>query len=120
MTMRNDEGEKLRRDIGRRASTRGPLLREVRERCKRYAVARSAAGTSQKVIAAELGVSAMSVQRWLRTKSTEAASAMVPVRVVATRAPLEPPSRLVVTTPRGLRVDGLDLETLCTLIVRLG
>jgi hypothetical protein len=118
--MRNDECEKLRREIGRRESTRGPLLRDVRERCKRYAVARSAAGASQKIIAAELGVSAMSVQRWLRTKSTGTAGAMVPVRVVATRSPLEPPSRLVVTTPRGLRVDGLDLDRLCTLIVRLG
>jgi hypothetical protein len=47
MTTRSDEGEKLRRDIGRRESTRGPLLRDVRERCERYAAARAATGASR-------------------------------------------------------------------------
>ena len=120
MTMRNDESEKLRREIGGRESARGPLRRDVRERCKRYAAARSAAGASHKAIAAELGVSAMSVQRWLRARPTGAAAAMVPVRVVAARARLESASRVVLSTPRGLRVDGLDLDALCTIIARLG
>lgn len=56
MTTRNDEGEKLRREIGRRESVRGPLRRDVRERSKRYAAARSAAGGSYEIIATELGV----------------------------------------------------------------
>jgi len=120
MTMRNDEAERLRREIGRRTSTRGPLRRELRERCEHYAAARSAAGASQKLIAAELGVSAMSVQRWLRSSSPARTTAMVPVRVVAPRAPLQSTSRIVVTTPRGLRVDGLDLDAVCTVIARLG
>jgi DNA-binding transcriptional regulator YiaG len=120
MTMRNDEGEKLRREIGRRESTRGRLRRELRERCERYAATRSAAGASQKIIAAELGVSAMSVQRWLRARPAARATAMVPVRVVAPRAPLESTPRIVVMTPRGLRVEGLDLDALCTVIARLG
>jgi hypothetical protein len=119
MTMRNDEGEKLRREICRRASTRGRLRRELRERCEQYAATRSAAGAPQKIIAAELGVSAMSVQRWLRARSPARATAMVPVRVVAPRAPQEA-TRIVVTTPRGLRVDGLDLDAVCTVIARLG
>lgn len=120
MTMRNGEGEKLRREIGGRVSTRGPLRRDVRERCKRYAAARSAAGASNEIIAAELGVSAMSVRRWLRTRSSGEATAIMPVRIVATRSPEESSSRLVMTTPRGLRVDGLDLDALCTVIARLG
>ena len=110
----------MRREIGRRESTRGRLRRGLRERCERYAAARAAAGATQKVIAAELGVSAMSVQRWLRARPTAAATAMVPVRVVAPRSTLESASRLVLTTPRGLRVDGLDLDALCTVIARLG
>ena len=120
MTMRNDEGEKLRREIGQRQSARGRLRRELRERCERYAAARSAAGISQKMIASELGVSAMSVQRWQRAKPAKPAStAMVRVRVVAPR-PTEVASRPVITTPRGLRVEGLDLDAVCTLITRLG
>jgi transposase len=119
MTMRNDEGEKLRREIGRRTSTRGRLRRDLRERCEHYAATRSAAGASQKIIAAELGVSAMSVQRWLRARPATRATAMVPVRVVAPRA-LESASRIVITTPHGLRVDGLDLDAVCTVIARLG
>jgi hypothetical protein len=118
MTMRNGEGERLRREIGRRKSTRGRLRRELRERCERYAATRSAAGASQKIIAAELGVSAMSVQRWLRAGSPAHATAIVPVRVVA--SPPEAVSRLVITTPHGLRVDGLDLDAVCTVIARLG
>jgi DNA-binding transcriptional regulator YiaG len=66
MKTRSDESEKLRREIGQRESARGRLPRTLRERCEAYAVARAASGASHKVIASELGVSAMSVQRWLR------------------------------------------------------
>lgn len=45
---------------------------------------------------------------------------MVPVRVVKEKTRLESFSQLVVTTPRGLRVEGLDLDALCTVIARLG
>jgi DNA-binding transcriptional regulator YiaG len=120
MTMRNDEGEKLRREIGRRENTRGRLRRDLRERCERYAAARAAVGVTQKIIASELGVSAMSVQRWLREKPTTTTASMVPVRVVPPRPLQESAPRLVVTTPGGLRVDGLDLDALCTIIARLG
>jgi hypothetical protein len=120
MTMRNDEGEKLRREIGRRESARGRLRRDLRERCERYAAAREAAGAAQKLIASELGVSAMSVQRWLRAKQKATTTAMVPVRVVAPRPHQELAESLVMTTPRGLRVEGLDLDALCTVIGRLG
>lgn len=44
---------------------------------------------------------------------------MVPVRVVAMKAS-GTASRAVITTPRGLRIEGLDLDGVCTLIARLG
>jgi hypothetical protein len=119
MMRRDDEGETLRREIGRRRSTRGRLHRNLRERCEVYAARRAAEGAARKVIAGELGVSAMSVQRWLRAKATTKGSAMVPVRVIAS-PPLESASRPVITTPRGLRIEGLDLDALCVVIARLG
>ncbi|HKN68608.1 MAG TPA: hypothetical protein VJW73_20125 [Gemmatimonadaceae bacterium] len=70
------------------------------------------------MIASELGVSAMSVKRWLRADA--ASTAMVRVRVVAPRRPVEVASSPVITTPRGLRVEGLDLDAVCTVIARFG
>lgn len=115
--MRIDEGQQLRREIGQRRSARGRLRRDLRTRCEQYAAARSAAGASHKTIAGELGVSAMSVQRWLRRSSK--ASALVRVRVAPPRS-VEAVARPVLTTPRGLRVEGLDLDALCVVLARLG
>jgi transcriptional regulator with XRE-family HTH domain len=117
MKTRGDEGEKLRREIGERRSTRGRLRRELRERCEEYAASQSAAGASHKAIAMALGVSAMSVQRWLRGKPK--ADALVRVRVASPR-PAAVVARPVLTTPRGLRVEGLDLDALCLVLARLG
>ena len=64
----------------------------------------------QSAISAELGVSTVSVGRWLR--ESEHAD-FVPVRIVADAA--DAPQRFQVVTPRGLRVVGLDLEALCAL-----
>jgi hypothetical protein len=118
MMMRDDEGEKLRREIGRRESTRGRLHRSLRERCVAYAAQRSAEGASEKVIAAELGVSAMSVHRWLLAKRGAKVAALVPVRVIPPATQTASPA--VITTPRGLRVEGLDLDAVCVIIARLG
>jgi hypothetical protein len=116
--MRSGEGEKLRREIGRRLTTRGRLRRDVRERCERYAVARAAEGASQKIIASELGVSATSVKRWLNGDSKR--TAMMPVRVVAPPPPVVLAARAVVATPRGFRIEGLDLDGVCAVIARFG
>jgi hypothetical protein len=112
-----DEATNLRREIGSRESTRGRLPRELRERCERYAAERAAAGVAKQAIASELGVSAMSVQRWLRATQ---ARTMVPVRIVGPAAPPAADRRVVVVTPSGLRVEGLDLDGVCTLVARVG
>lgn len=113
----NDEGTNLRREIERRESRRGRLPRELRQRCERYAAARAAAGVAKQAIASELGVSAMSVQRWLRATP---ARAMVPVRIVAPAAAPAADRRVVVVTPGGLRIEGLDIDGVCTVIARVG
>ena len=117
MKTANDEATKLRREIGTRASMRRKLPRELRERCARHAARRVAEGAGKKEIANELGVSAMSVQRWLRAIPV---TSMVPVRIVAPAPTLTSADRVVVITPRGLRVEGLDLDGVCTLVARLG
>jgi hypothetical protein len=119
MVIRESEGAKLRREIGRRESSHRPLHRELRTRCQAYASRRASEGASQTLIAEELGLSAMSIQRWLRAKALPSVTAMFPVHVRAP-APLQSTSRAVVTTPRGLRIEGLDLDAICTLIARLG
>ena len=118
MGTRSNEGERLRREIGERQSPRGRLRRELRQRCEHYASLRAAAGRSQQEIASELGVSAMTVQRWLRTRSGPAA--LVPVRVVAPPRTVAVPAGAVVTTPRGLRIEGLDLDAVSMLVARFG
>lgn len=117
MKTRDDETAKLRQDIAARASKRGRLPRELRERCERYAARRVAAGASKKTVADELGVSAMSVTRWLGERP---AAAIVPVHIVARAATSAKVERLVVMTARGLRIEGLDLDGVCTLVARFG
>jgi Homeodomain-like domain len=113
----NDEATKLRHEISARSSRRGRLPRELRERCERYAAQRAAAGAGKSAIADELGVSATSVQRWLGEKQ---AAVMVPVRIVAPAGTSAKSERLVVVTAGGHRVEGLDLDGVCTLIARVG
>jgi len=61
----------------------------------------------------------MSVKRWLRAKASPHITALIPVRVRESVA-AEARSRAVVTTPRGLRLEGLELDAICTLVARLG
>ena len=113
----DDDATTLRREIGARASLRGKLPRALRERCERYAARRVRAGAGKAEVASELGVSAMSVQRWLRAAPM---AAMVPVRIVGPASTADGGERLVVTTARGLRIEGLHLDDVCTLIARVG
>jgi len=112
------EAEKLRREIGGRRSRRGPLPSELRERGKAYARARASAGASAAAIAVELGIAERTAERWLRP---QASASLVPIRVI--EAPRTGPTWgavVVVTTPSGLRIEGLDVDAVCTLVARFG
>lgn len=117
--MRNGEGALLRNEIGQRQSAQGRLRRELRERCERYAARRAADGASQMTIAGELGVSAMTIRRWLHAEAEPSAAALLPVRIAPSRPPVVA-GRVVVTTPRGLRIEGLEFDAVCAIIARLG
>ena len=119
---KRDDASLLRRLIGPRRSARGPLPKGVRERGVAYVKTRKAEGASDTTIAAELGVSRTTVKRWRRR--IDGCSALVPVRIRPTDADAPPVlaggTTLVVTTRRGLRIEGLDMAALCALIERVG
>jgi len=75
-----------------------------------------ATGTKQSEIASELGLSTTTVQRWLR--ETAPATAIIPVRVID--PPVARASAIVVTSPRGLRIEGLELGDVAVLLERHG
>ncbi len=91
----------------------------MRRQATSYAQRRAREGAAQVLIAAELGVSTMSVSRWLRDAvDAEPSAALVPVEII-TDTP-RATAGLELVTPSGLRVVGLDVDTLCTLLARLG
>lgn len=62
----SNEAEKLRREISERESPKSRLPVALRARCEGYAGRRAAAGAVPRSIAADLGVSEMTVRRWLQ------------------------------------------------------
>lgn len=71
-----------------------------------------ASGATRTAVAKRLEVSLESLRRWERAMSP----AVIPVEVVSSR----PTSGLVVTSPSGFRVEGLDVESAAALLRRLG
>jgi hypothetical protein len=109
------EGERLRRLISRREFPTSRLSAALRASATSYARRRASEGVAQSAISEELGVSVVSVGRWLRD---DGGADFVPVRVVPDA--VEAHQRFELVTPRGLRVVGLDIDALCALLERLG
>lgn len=107
-----------------------PMSDDVRARAQSYTRARRRDGASQQTIARELGISQITVSRWLRGRdearvvdlaaSANSPAALMPVQIVDRRDVPTPGGSLVVTTPSGLRIEGLDIDALCNLVGRLG
>lgn len=68
-------------------------------------------------VAADLGVSSPSLQRWLEQGET---ARFRPVEVEPETVANSPGRGLVLMTPRGYRVEGLEAETLSSLLRVLG
>jgi len=88
----------------------------VRARVLTYARRQRAAGHSWVRIAQAVGLSVGSLKNWSRTPP--AARTLVPVAVAP--APAVPTAALVVVSPGGYRVEGLDLATATVLLRALG
>ena len=89
----------------------------VRAEVLAYAHRERAAGRSWAGIAAAVGLSAGALKNWSQTPAP--ARRLVPV-AVATPAPAGPGPALVVVSPGGYRVEGLDLPTATALLRALG
>jgi len=100
---------------GRGRTTRIPDA--VRAQVLAYTRRQRAAGRSWSRIAHTVGLSVGSLKNWSRTPPP--ARTLVPVEV-APRAPEVPVAALVVVTPGGYRVEGLDLATASALLRALG
>jgi hypothetical protein len=103
--------------MGQRGRGR-PIPVAVRGDALAYAQRRRREGASQEVIAGELGISQHTVSCWLRKAAREIKSALVPVRVAYPSQ--APGNTIVLTTPHGLRIEGLAVDDVCTVISRVG
>ena len=86
-----------------------------------YARRQRAAGYSWTRIARTVGLSVGSLKNWSRVPPP--ARILVPVAVTASTGvatPVVPPAALVVVSPGGYRVEGLDLTTVSALLRALG
>ena len=84
----------------------------IRERVIAYVERRRAEGVADEAIGRELGISPMTFRRWAGRRASGFVLATVD-------APFAAPVGVVVHGPRGLRIDGLDLEGVAALWERL-
>jgi hypothetical protein len=89
----------------------------VRAQVLAYTRRQRGAGRSWTRIAHTVGLSVGSLKNWSRTPPP--ARTLVPVEVAA-RPPEVPVAALVVVSPGGYRVEGLDLATASALLRALG
>jgi len=92
----------------------------LRERIVRYAVGCSAEGESHRRIAGRLGLEQATVSRWIRESAGSSDFRQVAIVPVEHSEHIAAVPSLRLTTPRGLVVEGLDLEHLAALLRVLG
>lgn len=109
-------GTKIRKRVAALGSrNRGQRIpRKLREEIADYARRRRAEGGRVREIASEVGVSPESIRRWASTAGGDIVA--LPVRV----QPDDEASAIVVVTPGGVRIEGLDIAQATELARRLG
>jgi hypothetical protein len=122
-----EQATRLRKAVESSASGRGrrtfdPVLqRQLRD----YFRVREAQGANAEVVGRELGLSPGTLRRWRHLDSVQIPPAPSapnpPAFVPVTVTPIEAskPSSLSLVGPHGVRVEGLNLETLVELLRRL-
>ena len=90
---------------------------EIRQDVVRFILDREAEGQSRAAAAAVLGLKYQTVRRWLRATVRLRPVAVVGGPAAATEASVPAP---VLITPSGVRVEGLDIETLTRLVRAIG
>ena len=111
------------REAVRKQAGGGPRNRyteKLREQAVRYLEVRQEQGASEVTAAQELGLAVKSLRKWA-TAAGEVPEGFRRVEVVQEQAPVERVSpALVVHGPGGMRIEGLDVESLALLLRRLG
>ncbi|MGH7228406.1 MAG: hypothetical protein ACREIH_04250 [Nitrospiraceae bacterium] len=103
------------RHLGDRTGTAIRYSPALRRSAVVYARRRSRAGIPVTAIARDLGLRPEALRLWLQEPRSR--PRLRRVAVAATPAPAAPPSGLsVLVTAQGVRVDGLDIATLVTLL----
>lgn len=77
-----------------------------------------AEGMKMAAVVSELGISTLTLSRWL--KAANPAPAFLPVQVVAPDPVANVPANLTLVTPAGYRVEGLTVDALVALLGQLG
>jgi hypothetical protein len=99
---------------------RNRYTEELRELAARYWQARKTEGATLGVAAGELGIHVKSLRQWSRAAGVGSPSfrrvEVVPEKAVASRGH----SGIVLHAPGGVRVEGLDVDSLAVLLRRLG
>jgi hypothetical protein len=117
----NDSLQTLRAEARRLAHGKVPqgIRYPARFRVAAVTLARAQLRRGQRVdrIAEGLGVTTPTVARWLQRPH---APVLRPVAVIAPPAAAAPGSRIVLVTPHGVRVEGLDREGLVAVLRALG
>jgi DNA invertase Pin-like site-specific DNA recombinase len=90
----------------------------VRAKVRAWVARRRAEGMTPTAIAAELGLSRHSVLSW--AKRDEVPRSLIPVEVLAETDAQAPSAGAVLVSPRGYRVEGLDVGAIGALLERLG
>jgi hypothetical protein len=105
MTSEIEEGNRLAKLIAMRAAPRGPLpdVRHDAIACVKW---RADSGASQASIAHELGVTTMTIRRWLPPPRAKAPR----IRRVQGAGTASERGRPIVTTRRGLRIELFELD----------
>ena len=108
-----ERGSRLRRRVWA-LGPRGPGSRVpelLRSDITAYARERQAGGASLEEIAAEVGLTRETIRNWLR--SAKADRELVPVAIVPE---IVEGAAIVVVSPQGYRVEGLDVAGVATLL----
>jgi transposase-like protein len=109
--------DSVRRHLGGRTGRGVRYPRELREEAVACARESLRSGKRVEAVAADLGVSGVTLARWL-----ERSPGVRRVEVVAetTAGAIRPPAKsLVLVTPQGYRVEGLDLGMVAVLLEAL-
>lgn len=111
-------GEELREALAKadRGGVGRPYPEELRRAAVKYRRLREHDGAGVAEVAAELGVSGVSLARW-SGKHERSDNGFRAIEVVA--EPLRAATRVVVHGPRGVRVEGLSVAEVAELIARL-